>query len=311
MKRTFRIIGVVIGLLLAVGLTGAGIVYARSNARLATTYEVPTMAGIELPTDAESLTEGERLYVTRGCVECHTQDASGQVFIDDPAVGRVIASNLTRGEGGLDSDYDSSDWLRALRHGIDSDGTGYYVMPAHHFNHYSDADMGRIIAYVESLEPVDNVLPDHRPGPLARVFLTTPTTEGFLPAVLVDHENIDVWNDVEATVSEEYGHYLVRGGCLGCHTENLSGGGIPGEAIPASNITFHEEGLTGWTLEEFATAMRNGMRPDGSVIDPTMPWYLYSRMTDEEIEAMYVYLQSVEPLAYGTELTEENSVLNR
>jgi len=48
-----------------------------------------------------------------------------------------------------------------------------------------------------------------------------------------------------------------------------------------------------WSEEEFRQALRNGIRPDGSTINPFMPWRSARRMTDEEISAVWVYLRSL------------------
>jgi hypothetical protein len=68
---------------------------------------------------------------------------------------------------------------------------------------------------------------------------------------------------------------------------------------PAANITPHQTGLADWTEEDFFQAMREGVRPDGSDIDPFMPYEAFSGMTDDEISALWFYLQSVEPQEFG------------
>jgi mono/diheme cytochrome c family protein len=311
MRRALTILGVVLVVIVVVLAVGVGVLFAQSNAKLARTYDVPAIAEIEIPTDTESLVEGERLYTVYGCGGCHTATGEGYVMIDDPALGRVVATNLTGGEGGVAGNYETSaDWLRTLRHGVAEDGTSYVLMPSHHVNHFTDEDMGAIIAYIESLDPVDNVMPDIQLGPVGRALILAESTNDLLPGAIIDHDNVDVWSDVEKDANPEYGHYLVRN-CVGCHGLNFSGASIPGEDIPASNLTFHETGIADYTLEDFGNAMRNGIRPDGSAIDTAMPWNLYGQLTDTEIEAMYLYFQSLEPLPYNSDVTAENSQLYR
>lgn len=43
----------------------------------------------------------------------------------------------------------------------------------------------------------------------------------------------------------------------------------------------------------FFRALREGKRPDGSVIDPFMPWALTAQMSDDEIRALWFYLKTV------------------
>jgi hypothetical protein len=58
-------------------------------------------------------------------------------------------------------------------------------------------------------------------------------------------------------------------------------------------------GIGSWTVMDFVRAMREGKRPNGASINEFMPWRLLGRMTDEELEALWLYLQSVPPRAFG------------
>jgi cytochrome c553 len=89
--------------------------------------------------------------------------------------------------------------------------------------------------------------------------------------------------------SAEYGEYLATiGGCRACH-----GAGLAGTANPdAPDIT--PARLASWTEADFFRALREGRRPDGSVIDPDkMPWVRSGGMTDEEIRAVWRYARSL------------------
>jgi mono/diheme cytochrome c family protein len=100
----------------------------------------------------------------------------------------------------------------------------------------------------------------------------------------------------------EYGEYLVRvGGCMGCHGPGLSGGRSPGEpeTIPAAtNIT--PAGIGTWTERDFFRAIREGKRPDGSAINPFMPWKAMATLSDDELRAIWLYLRSVPARETGT-----------
>jgi len=50
---------------------------------------------------------------------------------------------------------------------------------------------------------------------------------------------------------------------------------------------------------DFTRALREGRRPSGTEINPFMPWRSYRRMTDDEIGALWLYVQSVPPKPYG------------
>ena len=96
----------------------------------------------------------------------------------------------------------------------------------------------------------------------------------------------------------EYGEYLANT-CKGCHGAGFSGGPIPG--IPAqppypANLTADvATGLGSWQEADFVTALRTGIRPDGTLITSAMPWQTFQGLTDDELDALWLYLQSVRP----------------
>jgi len=102
-------------------------------------------------------------------------------------------------------------------------------------------------------------------------------------------------------VTPEFGKYLAdTAGCSGCHGPGLSGGVIaeaPPGTTPAANLT--PAGLGTWSEADFFKAMRTGTRPDGRVLDTFMPWPYYAQMTDDELRALWRFLQVVPPRATG------------
>jgi mono/diheme cytochrome c family protein len=114
------------------------------------------------------------------------------------------------------------------------------------------------------------------------------------------------------------GAYLVRGlaACGNCHTpkdadgkaiatQELAGGFIieaPVFRAVAPNITpDRETGIGTWTDEQIVDSIRNGKRPDGSLIGPPMPVEFYRQMSDTDVRAMVAYLRSVRPVANKVE----------
>lgn len=100
------------------------------------------------------------------------------------------------------------------------------------------------------------------------------------------------------------GEYLAKAGdCLACHTDTQHGGkafagglaiATPFGTFYSPNITFDDEtGIGGWTEQEFSDAVRNGRRPDGSFYFPVFPYVYFSKITDEDIHALYMYMQNV------------------
>lgn len=300
MRKVLRVIGIVLGVLLGLVVVLAATVYFVSEAKFNKKYDVPTPA-ITASTDPAVIERGRHLVTTVAvCVDCHTESLGGQVFVDDPGLGRIVALNLTKGQGGLGNELSDADIARVLRFGVKPDGTSVKVMPSDDYQHLSDEDLAAIISYVRSVPPVDNVLPPNDLKPLGRILVAA----GQLPILIAentDHASTGVTAPAMG-VSADYGHYLMHvAGCTGCHGEGLSGGKIPSappDTIPAANITV--AGATkGWTEEQFINTIRTGTDPSGHQIDPFMPWKRYGNMSDEELKAIWAYIQVAPPKEYG------------
>jgi len=107
----------------------------------------------------------------------------------------------------------------------------------------------------------------------------------------------------------ERGTYLMRSivACGNCHTPKGPEGELPGMELAggfefdeppftayAANITPDQEtGIGSWSDAEIITAIREGKRPDGSIIGPPMPIELYRHLSDADAEAIVAYLRSV------------------
>lgn len=110
-----------------------------------------------------------------------------------------------------------------------------------------------------------------------------------------------------AEVSVERGEYLVRGpmGCGNCHTpigatgfeadRELAGRLVDdspmGTAI-APNITPAGR-IAQWSDGELMKAIREGLRPDGSLIGPPMPFAMYRHMGDDDLASVVAFLRTV------------------
>jgi mono/diheme cytochrome c family protein len=301
LRRALRWAGIAAGvLLMAVLLAGAG-GYAASSWRLGRSYTLPAES-IAVATDAATLERGRHLVtaITK-CVECHGENLGGKVFIEHAPLGRLVATNLTRGRGGVGDSLSDAQLEQVIRHGVRHDGKSLLFMPSQDYVALGDADVAAIIAYVRSVDPVDNVLPASYVGPLGRALLLANEIE--LPAERIASAASSAGHapPPPAGPTAAYGRYIADvGGCTSCHGPNLSGGRIPGappDFKPAANLT--PEGIGHWSEDDFRRALRSGTRPDGSPIDTTMPWRLTREMTDEEIAAVHAFLKSVPARPYG------------
>ncbi|HET6655887.1 MAG TPA: cytochrome c [Gammaproteobacteria bacterium] len=106
-----------------------------------------------------------------------------------------------------------------------------------------------------------------------------------------------------ATVTR--GQYLTRlADCRACHTQPgraAFAGGVPIKtpfgAIYTPNITPDKEtGIGAWSFDDFYRAMHLGLDENGDYLYPAFPFPAYTRMTREDVKAIWNYLQTVEPV---------------
>lgn len=111
------------------------------------------------------------------------------------------------------------------------------------------------------------------------------------------------------------GEYLVAViSCADCHTPGaLMGQPDKAKWLAGSNIGFHvpglgffygpnltpdnETGLGTWSEDDIVKAIREGVRPDGRKLAPTMPSESFSKLTDEDAHAIARYLKSLTPIS--------------
>lgn len=294
MSRFLKILG---GLVVVLGLGAFTFAYISSNKTLRKTFAV-TPRPVVIPTDAAALARGKHIAETRGCAECHGKDFAGAKVIEDGAMGRVYGANLTRGAGSRTGSFKDEDWVRAIRHGVGPDNGALFLMPAEEYSHFSDEDLGALIAYLKTVPAVNRERTPIELGPVARILVTLGKIK--LPADQIDHANLRPAS-VTPGVTVEYGRY-VAAGCLGCHGPNYSGGKIdvgPPNWPQAANLTPHADGrLARWSEDDFLKVMRTAKRPDGSQLDPVMP-LVFGQMNDTELKALWAFFKTLPPVAKG------------
>src|SRR5262249_50516762 len=124
-----------------------------------------------------------------------------------------------------------------------------------------------------------------------------------------------VWNGVEAQGAPvARGQYLVQlAGCTDCHTPGhlfgkpdmarFLGGSDVGFEMPGLGIFVgpnltpdNGTGLGSWTSDEIVTAIQTGVRPDGRILAPIMPWRAYAGLTKSDAAVIVEYLRSLPPV---------------
>jgi cytochrome c553 len=289
MRKLVKVLVRVVAALVVLVALLVTVAYVLVQRREAREWEV-SAPEIRIPADGAAVARGRRLAtVVSMCANCHGEDFGGKAMIDNIAMGRLWAANLTRGRGGIAAAYESQDWARTMLHGVKPDGRSVIFMPSHEFK-FTEAEVGDMAAFFRSLPPVDRQPPPARIGPMAAVlsYIGMP----LLPAELVDHEHVRFAAPATAPASlAEAGHQLARkAACAGCHQSDFTGGSGPPPG--ASNLT--PVGIGEWTEADFFRAIRQHIRPNGSRIDEAMP-LAYAQLTDRELESLFAFLKTLPP----------------
>lgn len=296
MKRVLKVVAKVLGIVIAMIVVAFGAVYGLTSYRINKNQEMH-VGMIPIPTDPAAVARGKHLTEAVGkCQNCHGDNYAGKVVLDAAVFVKLTSSNLTSGKGGIGSTYKDEDWVRAIRYGIGATGKPLIFMPSEAFTYFNDADLGAIIAYLKTLPPADlAVTPKKSVGPIGRIVYLT---GGFplLPVDLIDRGSRPA--PVKEGVTWEYGEYLAQAGaCTACHGESMSGGN-PIDNVKSANLTPGGE-LSKWSEADFIAAIREGKRPNGTLISAVMPWPAMKGLTDNELKAMWMYIHALPMKAMG------------
>lgn len=270
----------------------------------------------------ERVARGQYLAETvMGCVHCHSPrdwsryagpaqppPAGGDCWGDAEGVpGRVCATNLTPDpRTGLGA-WTDGEIMRAIREGVDRDGDALFpVMPYQEYRRLSDEDARALVAWIRTLDPVLDPVPQRRLRFPASFFITR------IPEPL---DGPVAGPDPDDPVAR--GEYLAEiGGCRFCHTpldetrqpiaERAFAGGheftMEWGRVRAPNLTPHPTGLGGRREENFVSLFRAFQDPSLGTFQVTtgqnsvMPWHSLAGMTDDDLRAIWAYLQTVEPI---------------
>src|SRR4051812_40066789 len=105
MKRWIKRLGIgALGLVVLIGIAAAGI-FGVTGSHVRKMYDIKAEQ-FTAATDPAAIARGEHLAGAIGkCLDCHGAGFQGNLMMDDPAFGRLAASNLTSGEGGVAKNY--------------------------------------------------------------------------------------------------------------------------------------------------------------------------------------------------------------
>jgi mono/diheme cytochrome c family protein len=297
----FKWLGIVLIGIVVLALVAAGGLLLYGNLQFKPTQADRPLYPITADTSPEGIARGEYLLsAVMACTEaCHSEGgtpyAGAVENVNEGPISAVFAvPNLTPHEGtGLGS-WSDAEIARAIREGYDKNGVKLAIMPSLQYSVLSDADVAAIVGYLRGLEPVENEIPPLEMNAVGKVFLAL----GMIGPV-AEVAPIETPRQAPEPGSVQYGEYLASlGVCRDCHGPNLSG--MPGQfgMLTAANLTPGGP-LASWSEADFIQLMRTGSRPTGSQVAEDMPWKYYRGMTDEDLGALFSYLQSLPALEFN------------
>jgi mono/diheme cytochrome c family protein len=297
-KKILLGVGGVVGVVVVGGAAFVGYQVHAFNASIEKVYDVPVPTMVRA-TDPAVLERGRHVAEALApCAnsDCHGTDLGGGKTMDVGPLGKFAAPNIS--EGGLGATYTDGELLRIVRHGLKKDGTSVRFMPSHEFNWLPEADFVAAISWMRTMPAVQRANGPFELGVLAKVL----DRFGLLPldtARRIDHAHIELAPPPSPTPA--YGAFIARS-CTGCHGETFAGGPIPGAppdmAVPL-NLTPDATGLQGWSFEDFRKTLQTGINKKGKKLDEMMPISAFGKLDDTEMRALFSYLASLPPRAFG------------
>jgi mono/diheme cytochrome c family protein len=310
MKKIIFIVLIIIVTCLAIGASYVKFALPNVGAAPELTVELTS----------ERIQRGEYLanHVTV-CMDCHssrdwsiysapiapgTLGMGGEYFGQEMGFpGKFYSRNITPSNL---RNWTDGEIFRVITTGVDKDGKALFpVMPYLYYGNMDKEDIYDIIAYVRSLEPVENeVLHSKADFPMNFILNTIPTKASFIekPA---------------ASDSIKYGAYLAKAAaCIECHTQvdkgqiipevAYSGGRefkMPNGIVRSANITPDvETGIGAWTVDGFIQRFKyyanesHLQKLSNGQMNTIMPWAMYAGMDSTDLKAIYAYLKSLDPI---------------
>lgn len=318
MKKFLKIAGIVFGVILVLLFVG--------YAYITTKYpDVGPPPDIKISSTPEMIERGKYLANGfAGCIDCHSErnfdklagplipGTEGKGGVDfGEAAGFIPAKNITSDkETGLGS-WTDGEIFRAITMGVDKNGNPLGpMMPYPYFRQMDEEDIKAIIAYIRTLPPIKNKIPEHSFNfPVNLIFRTLPSKPDF-------KKRPDASNKVAL------GEYYAPS-CMVCHSAMEKGefikdkflsGGIEfpnpkGGIVRSANITPDKEtGIGNWTKEQFIQKFKSHLSPELQSIEvkegefnSVMPWTFFATATDEDLGAVYDFLMTQKPISNKVE----------
>jgi hypothetical protein len=224
----------------------------------------------------------------------------------------VAPRNITPDEEAGIGNWTDGEKIRAIREGISRDGTALFPMMGYgRFRHMSDEDVYSLVAYLHTLTPVRNPLPQTKiVFPVSMLMKGAPQPAGHVP-------------EPDRSNKMKYGEYLVTmAGCMECHTPARQGkplqgmalaGGqefqSPGAVVVSANITPDlQTGIGRWSEQDFLDRFyeykeyaEKGSPRVGPESFTLMPWLNFAQLEPRDLKAIYAFLRTQQPIYHAVD----------
>jgi mono/diheme cytochrome c family protein len=316
MKKVLKIVFIILALF-AVAITGLlGYVTAAMP-------DVAVEEDLRIDYSQERIERGKYLANNVAmCIDCHserdftrfggpvipgTEGKGGEKFSKELGFpGDFYAPNITPAALG---DWTDGELFRAITAGVSKDGHALFpLMPYPNIGQMTREDVYSIVAYIRTLRPIENNVPKSEPAFPINVLINTMPQEANFTTFPADEELVP------------YGKYIfTSASCSDCHTpmdkgeriaDKFVAGGMEfnfpdGTVVRSSNITPDKlTGIGAWTEKQFIARFK--MYSDSTYVPykvgpgefkTVMPWSAYTKMDEQDLRAIFAYLQTVQSVS--------------
>lgn len=244
----------------------------------------------------------------RSCIDRNTQTTGVNVG-EQTFPGIICIRNITsHRETGL-GEWTDGEIMRAVREGVNRDGDYLFpIMPYFIYRNLADEDLEAVVAWMRTLAPVESIRPKKEVDfPLGYIFRLWPEPV---------RETVKAPDRANRIAYGEYLSVVAR--CKFCHSprdprslRDFTGreysGGMPFLLGPRvmypMNLTPNPDGLGAWTKADFLRRFRlygeaRAVAPEENTL---MNWNAFSKMTDEDLGALYDFFMTLKPLPTNRE----------
>jgi hypothetical protein len=319
MRKALRVLAIAIGII-ALFIIGAGF-YIKSF--LPDVGPAPEMKIVSTP---EKIAHGKYLATNvMICMDCHSTrnwnfyaapigsdslGMGGELFDQRAGFpGAIYSANITPAGIG---NWTDGEIFRAVTTGVRKNGKAIFpLMPHENYGTLDPQDIESVICYLRTLPAIGYTPPESEYDfPMNFIINTIPKKANFS-------------KKPDSSDRLAYGKYMITAAACGnCHIPSEKGkldsallfaGGnsfnLPAGIITSANLTPDKEtGIGNWTKEMFLNKFRPyrdsayAHRPIDFMkdISTVMPWPVYAGMSDNDLGAIYEYLQSLKPIKNNT-----------